>query len=137
MAATNLLDKINSEFDDLQRIIFERFIWAQELLDDNPIYQEITKKLEDIRRLHREVNEIRAEYFDFMHGGVNHEYTVGEMKEIIQNSKNEISDSKRILTDWQRLQTHLNVNPAAMNEWKRFMMTLRLTGGDNNISEEE
>lgn len=137
MAATNLIEDINKNFDELQRLIFERAIWVNGLDDDHPTVKEITSILETIRRLHREVNDLRAEYYDFMHGSINHEYTVQEMKEILNNSKDELKDAKRVLTDWQRLQTHLHENPAAAAEWKRFMMTLRLTGGDQNEPEEE
>lgn len=59
-------------------------------------------------------------------------YTVDDLKILLQKARDDYMRAQKVLNHWDRLQAFLKENPAAEAEWKRFMMTMKLTGGDQH-----
>lgn len=144
---TDTVKATSNIVSELQKNIIENILWKNNLTDEDPAFQDIMHNMDQLNKLVSDFNRYREDHFAFFNdlltqapGAASvmlNDIGIKEMKEMILCVAQEIRDARRVMNDWQRLQTHLNENPAAMSEWKRFMMTLRLTGGDENKPEEE
>lgn len=54
-----------------------------------------------------------------------------ELKEICSRLEAQFAQATKIVSDWEKLQSYIKEDETLEKEWNRFMMLLKLRGGDD------